>query len=295
MSKLNNLKLKEAIKSEGFIFENDVYQFLIDKKWTVTPNKNYFNNYTNKIQEYDMIAEKSITNNGYKLSLKLLIECKFLPRNVAFYERQLRNKLYPITYHFGKKISNFYDFEKMEIVIDKLKKYKKMFFSDSQIFGIKEFEVKKNNKKNEENDYYQGSEKEKIHDALRNLIAATSYEKNQLIKEKKDNEFHLLFPLLICNTATNVEMIRAHTGKRTQTTVEKTFRYKAAIKSDDSDEPIELYIYIQHYNEISKLLTFYTILFNKLKSDVFSNLNLFLKKTKDNPPHNRTIPIPFEK
>lgn len=85
--------IKNIIENSGNNFHIDVIEFLKNNGWTTQISTYYHDNSTGKPREIDLIAEKfyKFEENKFKTSkyhgliVKLFIECKYFPQNIAFW------------------------------------------------------------------------------------------------------------------------------------------------------------------------------------------------------------------
>ncbi|MFC1568295.1 hypothetical protein ACFL37_01195 [Candidatus Margulisiibacteriota bacterium] len=83
-------KAREIVEKCGNNFHAEVIRFLRGQGWEVLISPYYNDNVTDKPREIDIIAEKAFNVMGFRneigtLNVKLLIECKFINREIVFW------------------------------------------------------------------------------------------------------------------------------------------------------------------------------------------------------------------
>lgn len=90
MKDTNIEKVKKIIDESGNSFHCTILDFLIKEGWTVLISPYYNDNVSGKPREIDLIAEKafvtkSMFGKGCTVNIKLIIECKYISKNVVFW------------------------------------------------------------------------------------------------------------------------------------------------------------------------------------------------------------------
>jgi len=269
--------LKRAIREEGFSLEHKVLKAF--EKWNITPNRYFWDRSTGRISEYDLLAVKEYKNsNGLVFKLALAVECKYLKGITVFYERHLVNNEYPIMVRIGDKIKERFLMGDISKIINSLAQYKGMFFSENQVFGYASF---KESNKNQSNQTAGGGGRgtENVYDSddrtYKNLLAgikgiamAARYELEKITQEKSKEksllgnaDLLLIFPLVVVEG----KLLRCFMAKRTRISMDKVFRYRAAIPKMGGEEPSEFYVYIIDKDSLRTMLRFFNQLFIKMR------------------------------
>jgi len=143
LKEIERNEFKKIVWEQGFSFEHDVFKLLQDSGWTLMPNRFFQESSVGNIREYDLLAYKtfpfSLKGKPVHFYIVLIIECKYNPYKVVFYTRPL-NEHYPLKLHLGSELLEvFPGKENIQLIFRKIKKYKKFFYLNQQVFGYQSF------------------------------------------------------------------------------------------------------------------------------------------------------------
>lgn len=267
---LSNKQKEEAFKTavwkEGFPFEQRVFKLLEEKKWSILPNRYFFDSFSERTREYDMLAVKEWNAKGLIFFFVLIIECKFNPHRIAFYSRLLDDKEYPIQYYIGGYISKYLQDNSIPEVFQKLKKYHQIFFPKEQIFGYQAFKETQSKQNKPQNGIFtsfnaeHGFTEKTIFGAINNVIQATTYERN--IRNQQANLANLIlyFPTVVFSG----ELYKASMEGEKRSLIQRhLFRYKAGMASSDKNSPEDFCVHLCDINGLEQLLKAYDYTYNK--------------------------------
>lgn len=261
---------KTAVWQEGFPFEQRIFKLLEERGWFVLPNRYFFDSFSGRTKEYDILAGKTWVGKGFTFFLVLVIECKFNPHRIAFYSRLLDDKKYSVQYYIGDYISSYLNEDPISKIFRELKKHHQIFFPKEQIFGYQAFKevvsLKKGQSKPQNtslisfNAEHAFTEKA-VFGGINNVIQATTYERS--IRNQQANLATLIiyFPTVVFSS----ELYKASLeGEKRSLVKRHLFRYKAGMASSGKNSPEDFSVHLCDVDGFKQLLKAYSYIFNKL-------------------------------
>lgn len=200
---INNLIT--GIQKTGFILEYQVSKILEQNGWAVLNNRYYIDDLKNIEREIDILAYKSTLKEDIRFYTCLIISTKkdknciwsFLTKDLD--KNNPNINFYPIANWSNEKAIDYmlknFDFKEFELNIKNNKNLKFLYELDQQIFAFQEMNEINGNPQDSKN----------IYNSIITIIKALEFEKNSLIKRKKNKTFYN-FNLISIFEGTMVEM-----------------------------------------------------------------------------------------
>lgn len=265
-------EFKKAVWKEGFSLEQNVFRILEKDGWEILPNRNFFDSSTGLTREFDLLAYKSETHQNVTFFIVLIIECKFNPHRIVFYIRSNKKHICLPQLYAGDFVKKFYSEFEIENFFLQIKKNKKFFTENEQIFGHQTFEKKEKIEDQKKiihfNPRPEFSDKN-VFSAINTVIQATIYEKKIRNQERNTATLLMYFPIVIFSG----QLYKASLGERKMLKLEEIFRYRSGRAFSGDKSPDEFDIYICSISSLNKLLKVLNYIQKQFSQSFFKRIN----------------------